>query len=53
MLAAIEEAEKLKSKILLGDRDIDMTLQSLSFAITNSDPERLVRLGRGVISNHR
>lgn len=36
--AAVEEGRKLGSRILLGDRDVDITLERLAIAISNTDP---------------
>ena len=38
---AVEEARKLKIPVLLGDRDIDVTLQRLLFALCGPDSLRL------------
>lgn len=38
--AAVEEGQKIGARILLGDRDVDITLQRLSLAITATKPEQ-------------
>lgn len=36
--AAVEEARRENAKILLGDRDVDVTLQRLATALAGADP---------------
>jgi len=43
--AAIEEGKLIGSKILLGDRDVEITLQRLAKAISMTDSESFTRLG--------
>lgn len=40
--AAIEEAKLINAKVLLGDRDVNLTLQRLATAIGLTDPKQLV-----------
>lgn len=41
---AVEEGRAINAKILLGDRDVDITLQRLALALESTKPEALVRL---------
>jgi len=43
--AAIEEGRAIGSKILLGDRDVEVTLQRLAKAISKTDADSFTRLG--------
>ena len=43
--AAIEEANEVGAKILLGDRDVEITLQRLAKAIATTDADSFTRLG--------
>ncbi len=38
--AAVEEGKKLQAKILLGDRDVDITLQRLATAVAQTNPDK-------------
>jgi hypothetical protein len=38
--AAVEEAKNVQSKVLLGDRDVDITLQRLAQAFSSVSPDR-------------
>ena len=38
--AAVEEGRKVGARILLGDRDVDITLQHLAEAISTAEPDR-------------
>jgi pheromone shutdown protein TraB len=38
--AAVEEANAIHAKILLGDRDVDVTLQRLAQALSNADSDK-------------
>ena len=42
--AAVEEGRKIGARILLGDRDVDITLQRLATAISLTDPASFDRL---------
>ena len=42
--AAVEEGQKIGARILLGDRDVDITLQRLATAISLTDPASFDRL---------
>jgi pheromone shutdown protein TraB len=46
--AAIEEGRAQGAKILLGDRDVDVTLQHLASALESSGPDALERLATRV-----
>ena len=41
-MAAVEEGRKLNAKVLLGDRDVDITLQRLASALSTTDAEKYV-----------
>eukprot|EP00607_Mallomonas_marina_P010747 CAMPEP_0182422712 /NCGR_PEP_ID=MMETSP1167-20130531/8466_1 /TAXON_ID=2988 /ORGANISM="Mallomonas Sp, Strain CCMP3275" /LENGTH=355 /DNA_ID=CAMNT_0024601001 /DNA_START=54 /DNA_END=1119 /DNA_ORIENTATION=+ len=43
--AAVEVGRQIGARILLGDRDVDITLQHVSQAILDTDPESFERLG--------
>ena len=38
--AAVDEGMKIGAKILLGDQDVDITLQRLAAAISSTSPEK-------------
>lgn len=42
--AAVEEAKALNARVLLGDRDVKITLQRLAAAIASTDPEKYLSL---------
>lgn len=43
-VAAVEEGKTVGARILLGDRDVDLTLQRLAVAISVADPQSFDRL---------
>jgi len=42
--AAVEEARKVNAKVLLGDRDVDVTLQRLAVALGATDQQQFLRV---------
>ena len=51
--AAVEEGRACGAKILLGDRDVDITLQRLALAFQATDPKALDRLASRVEETNR
>eukprot|EP00981_Chlorochromonas_danica_P002165 scaffold428_cov168-Ochromonas_danica.AAC.30 len=46
--AAVEEARRENAKVLLGDRDVDVTLQRLATALAGADPANFDKLGEDI-----